>query len=41
MPAFEATCAGAWFHGRAARIAGPALVADDLIEAMPAALAEA
>ena len=29
MPAWEAACAGAWLHGRAARAAGPALVAED------------
>ena len=39
MDAFEAACAGVWLHGRAAEHAGPALIADDLIEALPAALA--
>jgi hydroxyethylthiazole kinase-like uncharacterized protein yjeF len=39
MDAFEAACAGVWLHGRAAERAGPALIADDLIEALPAALA--
>ena len=38
MPAFEAACAGAWLHGRAAEAAGPAMIADDLVEAIPAAL---
>lgn len=27
---FEAACAGVWLHGRAAELAGPGLVADDL-----------
>ena len=36
---FEAACAGLWLHGEAARIAGPALIADDLAAALPAALA--
>lgn len=39
MPAFEAACAGVWLHGRAAEIAGPALIADDLAEAIPQAFA--
>ena len=38
MPAFEAACAGVWLHGRAAEIAGPALIADDLASAIPQAL---
>jgi hydroxyethylthiazole kinase-like uncharacterized protein yjeF len=37
---FEAACAAVWLHGRAAELAGPALVADDLVAALPAALAE-
>jgi hydroxyethylthiazole kinase-like uncharacterized protein yjeF len=37
--AFEAACAGVWLHGRAAQLAGPGLVADDLIAHLPAALA--
>jgi hydroxyethylthiazole kinase-like uncharacterized protein yjeF len=36
---FEAACAAAWLHGRAAELAGPGLVADDLIGHLPAALA--
>ena len=40
LEAFDAACAGAWLHGRAAELAGPGLIADDLIEALPAALAE-
>lgn len=39
MPAFEAACAGAWIHGRAAEIAGPQMIADDLVEALPKAIA--
>jgi len=39
MPAFEAAAAAAWLHADAARRIGPGLVAEDLIEAMPAALA--
>jgi NAD(P)H-hydrate repair Nnr-like enzyme with NAD(P)H-hydrate dehydratase domain len=39
MDAFGAACAGVWLHGRAAELAGPALIADDLIAALPAALA--
>ena len=30
MPAWEAACAAAWLHGRAARLAGPGLIAEDL-----------
>jgi NAD(P)H-hydrate repair Nnr-like enzyme with NAD(P)H-hydrate dehydratase domain len=37
---FEAACAGVWLHGRAAQMAGAGLIADDLIEALPAALAD-
>jgi hydroxyethylthiazole kinase-like uncharacterized protein yjeF len=40
MEAFEAACAGVWLHGRAAEHAGAGLIADDLIAALPAALAE-
>jgi len=39
MPAFEAACAAAWLHGRAADLAGPQMIADDLAEAIPAAIA--
>ena len=35
MPAFEAACAGVWLHGRAAEIAGPQMIADDLADAIP------
>lgn len=40
MPAWEAACAGAWLHGRAAAHAGPALVVEDLLAALAAARAE-
>ncbi len=39
MPAFEAAAAAAWLHADSARRIGPGLVAEDLIEAMPEALA--
>ncbi len=39
MPAFEAAAAAVWLHADAARRIGPGLVAEDLVEAMPAALA--
>ena len=39
LPAFEAACAGVWLHGRAAEIAGPEMIADDLAEAIPKAIA--
>lgn len=34
MPAFEAASAAVWLHGEAARIAGPSMIADDLIPAI-------
>jgi len=40
MDAFEAACAGVWLHGRAAALAGPVLIADDLLAHLPAAVAE-
>ena len=40
MPAFEAACAAVWLHGRAAEIAGPAMIADDLAAAIPRTLAK-
>ncbi len=39
LPAFEAASAGVWLHGRAAEIAGPQMIADDLADAVPRALA--
>lgn len=40
VEAFEAACAGVWLHGRAAELAGAGLIADDLVETLPAAMAE-
>jgi hydroxyethylthiazole kinase-like uncharacterized protein yjeF len=39
LPAFEAACAAVWLHGRAAELAGPEMIADDLAEAIPGAIA--
>ena len=39
LAAFDAACSGVWLHGRAADIAGPQLIADNLAEALPAAIA--
>ena len=38
MDAFDAACAGVWIHGRAAEKAGPDMIADDLIDAIPLVL---
>lgn len=38
MGSFEAACAAVWIHGRAAEIAGPDMIADDLVAAIPLAL---
>jgi hydroxyethylthiazole kinase-like uncharacterized protein yjeF len=38
MPSFEAASAGVWVHCRAAEIAGPGMIADDLVAAIPLAL---
>ena len=35
LPSFEAACAAVWLHGRAAERAGPGMIADDLVEALP------
>jgi hydroxyethylthiazole kinase-like uncharacterized protein yjeF len=40
MPAWEAAAAAAWLHGRAAALAGPGMLAEDLPAALPRALAE-
>ena len=40
LEAFEAACAAVWLHGRAAEIAGPQLIADDLADAIPSAIAD-
>jgi len=39
LDAHDAACAAVWLHGEAARRAGPGLIADDLAEHLPAALA--
>ena len=39
LPAFEAASAGVWLQGRAAEIAGPEMIADDLAQVIPAAVA--
>jgi hydroxyethylthiazole kinase-like uncharacterized protein yjeF len=39
MDGFESACASVWLHGRAAEIAGRQMIADDLLEAIPQALA--
>ena len=38
MPSFEAASAAVWLHGRAAEIAGPGMIADDLVAAIAQAL---
>ncbi|HET7605985.1 MAG TPA: NAD(P)H-hydrate dehydratase [Sphingomicrobium sp.] len=40
LPAFEATCAGVWLQGKAAEMAGPHMIADDLAAAIGDAIAE-
>jgi NAD(P)H-hydrate repair Nnr-like enzyme with NAD(P)H-hydrate dehydratase domain len=40
LEAYEAACAGVWLHGRAAKRAGPGLIADDLLTHLPGAFAE-
>ncbi len=39
MPAWEAAAAGAWLHGQAAVLAGPGMVAEDLLPALTRAFA--
>jgi len=39
LDSFEAAQAGLWLHAQAARLAGPMLIADDLIAGLPAAVA--
>jgi hydroxyethylthiazole kinase-like uncharacterized protein yjeF len=39
MASFDAACAAVWLHGRAAELAGPHMIADDLAAAIPHALA--
>ena len=38
LDGFEAACAAVWLHGRAAELAGPHMIADDLVQAIPGAL---
>jgi NAD(P)H-hydrate epimerase len=38
MPGFEAACAAVWLHGAIAAAFGPGLIAEDLIDGLPAAL---
>jgi len=40
LDAFEAACAGVWLHSRAAELAGPGRIADDLLAHLPAAVVE-
>ena len=40
MPAFEAAAAAVWLHAEAARRFGPGLIAEDLVEGLPGALAQ-
>lgn len=39
MPPFAAAAAAVWLHGEAARLIGPGLIAEDLIDALPQTLA--
>lgn len=39
LPAFGAACAGVWIQGRAAEFAGSEMIADDLADAIPTAIA--
>ena len=38
LAGFDAACAAVWLHGRAAEAAGPHMIADDLLAAIPQAL---
>lgn len=38
LDAFDAACAAVWLHGRAAEAAGPQMIADDLLAAIPSVL---
>jgi ADP-dependent NAD(P)H-hydrate dehydratase / NAD(P)H-hydrate epimerase len=38
LEAFDAACAAVWLHGRAAELAGPGMIADDLVAAIPSVL---
>ena len=39
VPAFAAAAAAVWLHGEAARLVGPGMIAEDLIDALPQTLA--
>ena len=39
LGSWDAACAAVWLHGRAAEIAGPQMIADDLAAAIPDAIA--
>ncbi len=40
MPIFQAAAASAWIHGRIATLNGPGLIAEDIVEGIPAVLRE-
>jgi len=40
MPVFQAAAASAWMHGRIASLHGPGLIAEDIVEGIPAVLRE-
>lgn len=40
LDAFDAACAGVWLHAQAAELAGEGLIADDLLDHLPAAFAD-
>ncbi len=40
MPVFQAACAAAWIHGQIAAAHGPGLIAEDIVEGIPAVLKE-
>jgi hydroxyethylthiazole kinase-like uncharacterized protein yjeF len=41
MPSWEAACAAAWLHGRAAQHAGAYMIAEDLLSGLPVAARDA
>ncbi len=41
MRTLDAAAAGAWLHGRAARLAGPGMLAEDIVPRLAAAIAQA
>jgi ADP-dependent NAD(P)H-hydrate dehydratase / NAD(P)H-hydrate epimerase len=40
LPPMKAACAAVWLHGECAQLAGPALIADDLVHSLPRAIAQ-